>query len=224
MLIASKTRYVPVAVNMMTLQGEDGTYYYVHRSLYDRCIALRDTYHSIPKSLYISLGLKAEHPAVCDKFMESMPEPLDILGPYLALIADVDQLESIEDMCGALSVMSMQIDFRKMLKFPAELRSSIKFSLRIKEEYAVEWDRFFQETPTYESIYSSPKSVSLQEALADEEDSDTIYLDEITGDGFGDYSAFMPKEDQEEEEEEEEAEEEEAEATASGFDLLRRLS
>ena len=37
---------------------------------------------------------------------------------------------------------------------PATVRASIKFSLSVREEYRVQWDRFFVETPTFEQVYS----------------------------------------------------------------------
>ena len=89
MLIRSDTRYVPTAVNMIVLQGEDGAYYYLHRSLYDQCVILRDQYIGLIPSFYKLLGFEGEHPKVCDTFMESVPEPLDILPPSLASLRTV---------------------------------------------------------------------------------------------------------------------------------------
>lgn len=154
MLIRSDTRYVPTAVNMIVLQGEDGAYYYLHRSLYDQCVILRDQYINLIPSFYKLLGFEGEHPKVCDTFMDAVPEPLDILAPFLAIITDCEKLDNIDDMCGAISSMSMSVDFRKMFKVPATVRASIKFSLSVREEYRVQWDRFFVETPTFEQVYS----------------------------------------------------------------------
>lgn len=152
MLIVSKTRYVPTAVNMIVLQGKDDYFYYLHRSLYDQCVILRDQYLHLLPSFYKLLGFDGAHPAVCDTFMERAPEPMDILGPLLTLVTGCEQLETIEDMCGALSSMSMSIDFRRMFKVPVQVRQSIKFSLSVREEYRVQWDRFFLETPEFAQI------------------------------------------------------------------------
>lgn len=234
MLIVSKERYVPISVNMMTLQGEDGTYFYVHRSLYDQCVVLRDIYKKTMNTLYLSLIGKEEHPELCDVFEGSVPEPLDVLAPYLTLIKDIEGIGSVEDMCGAISIMSMQVNFRKMLKFPAELRSSVKFSLCIKDEYAIEWNRFFQETPTIEEVYTP--NVTHDELKEDDStgivrEGNTIYIDDDVDLDIGDYSAFMTEDDfdggNEDGEEDEDDEEEEAEETMgkkSGFSLLRGLA
>lgn len=152
MLIVSETRYVPTAVNMMVLQGKDGLFYYMHRSLYDQCVILRDQYMRMLPSFYKMFGLEDKHPAVCDAFMERVPEPADILGPFLSLVEGCEELDNIEDMCGAITAMSMSVDFRKMFRVPAEVRRSIKFSLNVKEEYRIQWDRFFLETPEFDQV------------------------------------------------------------------------
>lgn len=171
MLIRSDTRYVPTAVNMIVLQGEDGAYYYLHRSLYDQCVILRDQYIGLIPSFYKLLGFEGEHPKVCDTFMESVPEPLDILAPFLGIITDCEKLDNIDDMCGAISSMSMSVDFRKMFKVPATVRASIKFSLSVREEYRVQWDRFFVETPTFEQVYSGEAHTVRSAPIGSSEDS-----------------------------------------------------
>ena len=152
MLIVSETRYVPTAVNMMVLQGSDDLYYYVHRSLYDQCTVLYDLYGQNIEALYKLIGWEKDVPAVCGEFYLEVPEPLSVLAPFLTLIGGCEELEGVEEMCGALSSISRSIDFRKMLKVPMQIRQSVKFSLHVREEYRVQWDRFFTETPTYEEV------------------------------------------------------------------------
>lgn len=232
MLVRSETRYVPTAVNMQVLQGEDGMYYYVHRSLYDQCVILRDQYHNLMPALYKLLGFEGTHPEFCDTFAAAVPEPLDILGPFLTLVTDAEKLEGIEEMCGALSSMSMSVDFRKMFKVPASVRASIKFSLSVREEYRVQWDRFFMETPTLEqvqhpTVISAPASVTtaINETADSEEEEEYIFtggdvseeelLAAMMGVGYVDTSATSADEEEEEEEEPEKA--------PSGFAMLKGL-
>ena len=89
MLVVSETRYVPTAVNMLVLQGDDGMYYYLHRSLYDQCVILRDAYFNLLPSFYKLLGMEEQHPQVCDTFMEIVPEPIDILGPSRTVTSSI---------------------------------------------------------------------------------------------------------------------------------------
>lgn len=184
MLIASNTRYVPTAVNMIVLQGEDGMYYYMHRSVYDQCVILRDQYIHLLPSFYKLFNLETEHPAVCDKFMDIVPEPLDILGPFLSLVKGCEELDDIEDMCGAISSMSMTVDFRKMFKVPAAVRQSIKFSLSVREEYRVQWDRFFLETPTLEQVSFVPAPVASASPSVIQDDDGELAEVVYTGDSY----------------------------------------
>lgn len=233
MLIRSNIRYVPTAVNMIVLQGEDGVYYYLHRSLYDQCVVLRDQYIKLLPSFYKLMGFENEHPAVCDVFMKAVPEPLDILAPFLSIINRCEELDNLDDMCGALSSMSMTVDFRKMFKVPAAVRSSIKFSLSVREEYRVQWDRFFMETPTLDQMSYSHQATttSTHEEMGDvteddEEDLEVTYvggdysMDDIMsmlGDAEEGASSVIAEETQEEHEEEAKPK------VKSGFDMLRGL-
>lgn len=233
MLVVSEKRYVPTTVNMMVLQGEDGLFYYMHRSLYDQCVLLYNTYGTRLDGAYKQLGFeKSENaPLPCRKFTEQAPEPVKILGPFLSLVTGCEALDSIEDMCGAITAMSMQLNFNKLFRVPADVRSSIRFSLSVKEEYKVQWDRFFQETPLLEQVsYSSTNiSMPITADIAGEEDEEDKY-DQLQnldfGSLFADSSDSSDGEDEEEAEEETSVEEEEEEAAKpkSGFGLLMDLA
>lgn len=233
MLIRSTNRYVPTAVNMIVLQGTDGMYYYLHRSLYDQCVVLRDQYINLIPSFYKLLGFEDTHPSVCDEFMKSVPEPLDILAPFLALISGCEELDNLDDMCGAISSMSMTVDFRKMFKVPAAVRSSIKFSLSVREEYRVQWDRFLMETPTLEQVYSAQTPVpSVSRPLTQdesvaivEEDGEAVEVT-YTGESYDmdDLMSMLDAAEEEAEADEELEEEEEVKPKAkSGFAMLRGM-
>mgnify|MGYP001102516382 CR=1 FL=1 len=79
----------------------------------------------------------------------------------------------------------MTIDFRKMFKVPAAVRQSIKFSLSIREEYRVQWDRFFMETPTLEQVSFSSAGGGKSSTTGGDEDEDT---GDYTYTGEGSYS------------------------------------
>lgn len=229
MLVTSKDRYVPTSVNMMVLQGEDEMYYYVHRSLYDQCVILRDQYFNLLPSFYKLLGWEGEHPEVCDLFLNKAPDPIDILGPFLLLITDCSELTTMEDMCGAISSMSMSVDFRKMFKVPAQVRQSIKFSLSVREEYRIQWDRFFQETPTFEQVsYSAlttaPGSMAETSSVTTDDGEEIVF----TGDDYDpdDILAQLMAADEAPPAEPEPTgnnEEEEKPKVKSGFDRIRGL-
>jgi hypothetical protein len=158
MLIYSREKVLPSIVNMIVLQDAQGAYYYVHRSLYDQSVILTDRYAENPEALVRALGRDTELLAAecVDVFMSIAPSPLKILGYFLYIIDGIDLAEfTLEDICGALHVMSSSVDFRRMLKIPRETRAGIKFSLSVKEEYEVMWDRFLLESSEHEYVASS---------------------------------------------------------------------
>lgn len=236
MLIVSKTRYVPTAVNMTILQGSDDLFYYVHRSLYDQCVVLDDLYASKPEMLYRQLGIEdGTAPEVCERFTAALPRPLNVLVPFLLLVSGYEELDTVEDVCGALSSMSMSLDFRRLFKVPPAVRSSIKFSLSVREEYKVQWDRFFQETPTLDQVsYSQHREVPVAAPVStapvtvvSEDDDDDFDPEAIMAAMRERDAAFMEDSSPttfthtEEDTEEEEAAEEEK--PVSGFSLLKGM-
>lgn len=220
MLVRSNTRYVPTAVNMIVIQGKDDDFYYLHRSLYDQCVILYDAYADKLPFLFKLLGFDEGHPAVCDRFVEAAPEPLSILGPFLVLVKGCEELDNIDDMCGAISSMSMTVDFRRLFKVQPAIRASVKFSLSVREEYRVQWDRFFLETPTLDqmSFTQAPAPASASTEVSDDDIYDTDY-------GLGDVLSKWATNNEEEEKEEDEEEEavEEPPKAKSGFAMLRGL-
>lgn len=149
MLIYSKDRLVPTDVNMMVIRAKDNVgYFYIHRALYDQAVVIHDIYGEDPSNLIKSLTGNEESREDVDYFLENVPTPINIFGPYLLLIKD--KLDNFEDMVGAIHVMSGPLHLRNMLKIPYEMRNTMpSFSLSIQEEYQLAWDRFFQNTMPY---------------------------------------------------------------------------
>lgn len=159
MLIYSEDRLVPTDVNMMVIRGKNNIgFFYIHRSLYDQAVIINDIYEEDVNMLIKALTGKEDSRPDVDKFLEEVPQPLNIFAPYLLLIKD--ELEELEDMVGAIHVMSGPLNLRKMLKIPFEMRNTPTFSLTIREEYQVAWDRFFQTTMPYSSDMWRPQSIS----------------------------------------------------------------
>lgn len=149
MLYYSDKRFLPSTVNMMVLQDDDSMYYYVHRSLYDQAVILSDRYTKSQGTLAETIGCNSNKNDI-RTFLSTAPKPVNILGYFLALV-DVE-LDDMEEMCGALHVISSGINLREFIKVPAAIRASVAYSLSIKEEYQMAWDRFFQEAISYDDI------------------------------------------------------------------------
>ncbi len=149
MIIYSKERLVPTDVNMLVIRSKDNEgFFYIHRALYDQAVIINDIYGEDPKVLIKSLTNQEESRPDVDYFLETAPVPINILGPFLLLIKG--EIEDFVDMVGALHVMSGPLHFRNMLKIPYDMRNMMPtFSLSIKEEYELAWDRFLQNTMPY---------------------------------------------------------------------------
>ena len=156
MIIYSEDRLVPTDVNMMVIRGKENIgFFYIHRSLYDQAVVLYDLYGDNPLELVKELTGKDEMREDTEYFIDNTPQPISIFGPFLMLVDDL--VEDFDDMVGAIHVMSGPLNLRKMLKVPVEMRNTPAFSLSIKEEYQVAWDRFLQTTMPYSpDMYRQP--------------------------------------------------------------------
>lgn len=159
MLVISNKRLVPVQINTTVLQGEDGNYYYLHRDLYDQLVILTDSYDNGERMDLLIKTLLGEDKALPENlqnFFDTVPLPLKLAAPFLLLVKDAEKLETIEDMCGALTVISMSVNLRRILKVDKSIRAAVTFSLHVTEEYRTHWDRFFQENPEFGSAVTLP--------------------------------------------------------------------
>lgn len=167
MIIYSDTRYVPTDINMMVIRGNNNRgYYYVHRLLYDQAVVLYDLYSDDIELLVNSIiGITDMRDDVA-YFLDNVPPPLNILGPFLLLVKE--PLTELRDMVGAIHVLSGPFDFRAMLKVPVEVRNRVpRFSLSIKEEYELAWDRFFQTAIPYSlDMFRAPNTAAPMNGVA----------------------------------------------------------
>lgn len=149
MIIYSEERCVPTDINMMVIRGEKNHgYFYVHRLLYDQAVILYDSYSDDIDYMVSNIIGTTDMRDDVAFFLDNVPVPLNIFGPFLLLVKE--PLTKLEDMVGAIHVMSMMINFRAMFLVPEEIRNRApKFSLSIKEEYELAWDRFFQNAIPY---------------------------------------------------------------------------
>ena len=133
MLVYSQQHLVPTDVNVMTLQDLSGGYFYIHRSLYDQAVILEDqyggNYEELSSIVSAPKPIPDDRPDV-DFFHEHAPHPINILAPFLILCPDA--FDSLEDMTGAISVMSSVINFKRLPRVPVELRVNVmQFSMSI---------------------------------------------------------------------------------------------
>ncbi len=149
MLIYSKERLIPTDVNMMVIKDKYGEgYFYIHRLLYDQAVIINDIYGEDLSTLIMAITNSIESRPDVDYFFENTPSPIHVLGAFLLLVNE--ELTEYVDMVGAIHVLSGPVHLRNMLKVPFSIRNMTpRFSLSIKEEYQLAWDRFFQNVLPY---------------------------------------------------------------------------
>lgn len=143
MLVRSQERVYPFGINTIVLQDKEGYYYYVHRSVYDDAVILYDRYKDDTNRLLKVIGKGEDVSDDIKLFTSTVPTPISILGYFLKLVSE--PLDDLTDMCGALHVMSMGIGFRKFTQAMDTVKASINYSVSIKEEYSIYWERFMME-------------------------------------------------------------------------------
>lgn len=183
MLVVSEKRLVPVHINTIVLQGDDGMYYYMHRDFYDQMVVLTDTYVHGDKVDVLTQKLFGkdfkEFPTNVQEFYDRVPWPVKMAAPFLMLVNKVEQLTEFVDLVGAVSVMSMSLNMRMMTKLPKEVLAAVTFSLHVREEYQPTWDRFFQENPEYGAQVTIPAPTPTVHSI--ETPTGTVMVDEETG-------------------------------------------
>lgn len=162
MLIYSKERYVPTDMDIMVIRSTDEEYdgyYYIHRTLYDQAVILNDMYSDDIEALALAITNKPGMREDVEFFFQHTPTPINILAPYLLLVKGA--LNELVDMVGAIHQMSLPLSFRRMIQIPYNMRNmNPSFSLAIKEEYQMSWQRFFLTAIPYdESMYVQPQMV-----------------------------------------------------------------
>lgn len=183
MLIYSENRYISTETNMMIIRSKDNIgYYYVHRGLYDQAVILNDIYKENYKLLCEVITGKDEVRSDVATFVESLPSPINILGCFLLLVEE--PLEDLIDMVGAIHVMSNSVNFRTIITLPIGVRANVVFSLSIKEEYELPWDRFIKESiPWTEDFYLKRDTIPLNGTITETAMiSEDAYEDACVGD------------------------------------------
>lgn len=200
MLYCSENRLIPTNINLMVIESDDGMFYYIHRSLYDQAVILSDRFKGKEKELMDLIGRYSgtdDVPECVEFFHLVVPEPVNILGYFLALVDGFETMsQDIEVLCGVIHQMSAALNFRSLISIPMEMRAQARFSLSIETEFRLSWDRFFQEALPYDedTLLGKNKQTVVYSNNEDEEE-------EEEQKPF-DWGAFMENLEKEEEKEE----------------------
>ena len=150
MLVTSKERYLPTTINTLVLIKND-YFFYIHRDVYDKAIMLNDRYTL--DTLIENIQPKNNLSAI-EYFHENTPSPINILAPFLGLV-DKGLPNDVETLTGAIHVITAAIDVKAYTQIDSNLRKTLEFSLYIKEEYEMAWERFIMTSIPYDERNTS---------------------------------------------------------------------
>lgn len=153
MILYRKEPYPLQMKNIMLLDDvKSGGVVYVNKATYDQALMLHsrfdgnvqrvaDTIKSKKTEVYITIP---NLPKVIETMGKTMPEPLNILAPFLMLCANNAGIEwDVEDremVYGILHQYSQLIDFNAMTLVPAEVRANVQFPTSLLKQYKVSWE------------------------------------------------------------------------------------
>lgn len=153
MILYRKEPYPLQMKNIMLLDDvKSGGVVYVNKATYDQALMLHsrfdgnvqrvaDTIKSKKTEVYITIP---NLPKVIETMGKTMPEPLNILAPFLMLCANNAgiewDVENREMVYGILHQYSQLIDFNAMTLVPAEVRANVQFPTSLLKQYKVSWE------------------------------------------------------------------------------------
>jgi hypothetical protein len=148
-MILFKNKPISIAQeNCIMLELENGedpdnsNFVYLSKSTYDQALLLSDRFEG--ECTYLNEKINGKDRSMIvndhtiDYFFKNAPEPINILAPYLGLI-DFKLDEDLEQLCGALHMLSMTIDFNEFSKVPDTVRANVRFSRSTIKRYKQNW-------------------------------------------------------------------------------------
>lgn len=140
-MILYKTKPLSIAQeNTIMLETDDGSaFIYLSKSTYDQALLLSDRFEGELSYLKKTvLGGEGTNDDAIIYFFENAPEPINILAPYIGLIK-VDLPSELRELCGALHMISMSIDFNEFTKVPADVRKEVSFTKNTIRRFEQSW-------------------------------------------------------------------------------------
>lgn len=139
MIFYSKERLYPTLINTLVLEDTEGGFWYVHRSVYDSALTL--SVKQTADGLLTLIDSSSNSPAI-ESWYSAAPEPLNILAPYFGLISEELPACRIDVLAGVMHAITSQIDAYNFIKQPKAIRTTVKMSLSVLNEYQMAWDSF----------------------------------------------------------------------------------
>ena len=151
LIVCSDKYLLPVVGGVITLQVDDSLMIYVHRSLYDVAVVLKDRYETKDR-LIEAIGFVNNMDAI-NMFYKECPDPINILAPFLSYINPTLETEFTFEFCvGALHTLHRTLDMRGSLKVEPQLRRSVRITVRPEDDYLLQWGVLLREWFDYDEI------------------------------------------------------------------------
>ena len=153
MILYRKEPYPLQMKNIMLLDDvKSGGVVYVSKSTYDQALMLHSRFDGNVQRVIDTLKSKKTEayivipklPNVINTMGKTMPEPLNILAPFLMLCTQNQGIEWDENnrelVYGILHQYSQLIDFNAMTLVPAEVRANVTIPTSLLKQYQASWD------------------------------------------------------------------------------------
>ncbi len=151
MIIYRKEPYPIQMKNVILLEDKSGNIIYVSKNTYDQALLMTGRLDGNPQRVYDMVkpaGFNPIQELIKDKVvheaMNTMPAPLNMLAPFLALAFGNPGIEwdvnNREMMYGVLHQYSMMIDFNATILVPAEVRANVVIPTSILMDYNTSWE------------------------------------------------------------------------------------
>ena len=152
MILYRKEPYPLQMKNIILLDSKDGGVVYVNKSTYDQALLMHSRFDGDLQRVLSALKCKTnegyvvivELKELVNNMYNTMPEPLNILAPFLIFCTANQGIEwdrhNYEMGYGILHQMSLATDFNAMTLIPAEARANISLPTVILMQYKRTWD------------------------------------------------------------------------------------
>ena len=115
---------------------------YLSKNTYDQCVRLHSRFDGEVGFLSRNVGVDCTEGTVTKWFADNAPEPLNMLAPFLGILANKHDIEegNMEQMLGYLHILSQMINFDGYVLMPQQARADMTVGKAVLRSYKESWD------------------------------------------------------------------------------------
>lgn len=129
-------------VDVKTEDGKDSdSVVYVSKNTYDQCVRMHSRFEGELNPICRFLGVDRSVTSNVDWFFNNMPEPLNILAPFIGILEKSHSIEAenAEQMLGYLHILSQMINFDGYSLVSQEVRADVSVGNAVLKSYKESW-------------------------------------------------------------------------------------